>query len=367
MKILLIDDKANKGWSQLLEKVFPIKGMSFEIAIDINSALEKIKNKYDLIFIDLRLDAKDHNQNIIENFTGFKILKRIKEDFLKPNFSTPIILITASNKIWNINNFLDYGVDAYYIKEHPDHISDQETSKQNYDKLKGDFSKLIEISPRRNKIWSKSKEIIDKLDSHIYFKQDNKYKNVKSRIFDKIKLGYYYSFKNQNSVEKDVLKVDNESVAFLIYFSILEELVKGYSEKNNWNIIGEFLGRWRFRNNKDFIQTDYKSYEVEPIWEKGRYISKKFEITDSLYIKYSEGHINLSEQIYALIYHYGIEDKVKKLFKDLNEFRNKLNYTHSSINAIYYKPLIDDDFKGDLYNYINEMLELISEILNYPK
>lgn len=367
MKILLIDDKANKGWSQLLEKVFPIKGMSFEIAMDINSALEKIKNKYDLIFIDLRLDAKDHNQNIIENFSGFKILKRIKEDFLKPNFSTPIILITASNKIWNINNFLDYGVDAYYIKEHPDHISDQETSKQNYDKLKDDFSKLIEISPRRNKIWSKSKEIIDKLDSHIYFKQDNKYKNVKSRILDKIKLGYYYSFKNQNSVEKDVLKVDNESVAFLIYFSILEELVKGYSEKNNWNIIGEFLGRWRFRNNKDFIQTDYKTYEVNPYRDGERNIIKKVNINDSQYNKYSKGFINLSEQIYALFYHYRIENKYKSIFRDLNEFRNKLSYTHSSINAIYHKPLVDIDLKEDFYKNINQILDLIKEILNHPK
>lgn len=367
MKILLIDDKADKGWRQLLEKVFPVSGISFDTAVDIDTAFEKIETKYDLIFLDVRLNSKDHSHKKVEDFSGFKILEQIKKKFLNQNFSTPIILITASNKIWNINKFLDYSVDSYYIKEHPDHVFDKKTSKQNYDNFKDNFKKLSEISPKRKDVWSISKDIINKLKGHKYFKQDATYVNVRKRIIDKIKLGYYYSFKDQNSNEKKVLKADNEAIAFLIYFSILEELIKGYTAKNTWDLKGEFLGNWKFRNKGNFIQTDYNSLEVEPIWDGRKYNSKKLKINDKLYKKYFEGKINLSEQVNALIYHYGVKHDYKSSFEALNKFRNKLSYTHSSINAIYNKSLIDVELKSDFYNNILEMLELINEILDYPK
>ena len=132
MKILIIDDKANYGWKQLITKMFPFQGISIDTALDYDSALNQIENKYDIIFLDVRLSAEDHdNKNVVE-FSGFKILKVIRKEFTAINFSTPIILLTATNKIWNIDAFRNYGVDAYYIKEHPNYIFDKETSKQNY-------------------------------------------------------------------------------------------------------------------------------------------------------------------------------------------------------------------------------------------
>src|SRR5699024_5909359 len=108
---------ALKGWKEVLEKADLKETLSLDYALSYEMALEKIEESYELIFLDIRLTEKDHLESNFENFTGFKILKKIKKDFLSANFSTPIILLTASNKIWNIEAFKQYGVDEFYIKE----------------------------------------------------------------------------------------------------------------------------------------------------------------------------------------------------------------------------------------------------------
>jgi len=367
MKALLIDDKANRGWHQLFEKLFPVKGLSLESAVDISTAVKKLEQEYDIIFLDVRLDGNDHFHREIENYTGFKILSGIKSKFINPNYSTPIILITASNKIWSINAFLDYGVDAYYIKEHPESIFNKETSKENYDNLKSDFQRLLTLGPARKMIWVLSKQILYLLSSNKYFKDNSGYINVKNRVSEKIKLGYYYRFKSPNTQEKDVLKVYNQSISFLIYFSILEDLCKGYTNKSSWDSNGNFSGKWKFRNNKDFIYLDDDYCEINPFWEEGRYNIKKIQKKNKRYTIYSDGRVNLSDQVYALLYHYHIPEKYKNSFRQLNSFRNKLNYTHSSVTAIYNRPLVDSETTSEFEKNIIQILELIIEILRNPK
>ena len=189
MRILLIDDNANKGWKQIIEKVFPVPDIKVFVAINSLEAETNIEDKFDLIFLDVRLSEQDYDVTKPTEFTGYKILKRIKNDFLNPNFSTPIILMTATNKIWNVDAFRNYGVDGYYIKEHPNYIFDKETSKQNYNNLKNKFIELKVVGQKRQEVWELSKDIINKISNHAYFTENNKYNNVKNRIIDKLKLG----------------------------------------------------------------------------------------------------------------------------------------------------------------------------------
>jgi CheY-like chemotaxis protein len=365
MNILLIDDKANNGWKQLLEKVYPLEDIKIETAIDYKIALDKITDKYDLIFLDVRLSAEDHENHIISEYSGFKILKKIKNDFLNVNFATPIFLLTATNKTWNIDAFRSYGVDAYYIKEHPDNIFDKEVSRQNYKRFINDLNSLRFIGAERSKIWSISTTIIDKVNTHEYFNKVEENKNIRERIIDKIKIGYYYHFKKSSSVEKEILKADNEKIAFLIYFSILEELSKAYSAKKTWLNHNNFSGNWRFRNEKYFIKESENKILVNPYYDSviKQYIEKSFDTND---YKYSKGHINLSEQIYALIYHYEIGEKYKSKFRGLNDFRNKLSYTHSSVLDIFTKPLVNiTNNSSNIGQKNTEMLLLIHEILKH--
>lgn len=369
-EIILIDDLSNKGWKSVLEKSVVKDSGQLRAFSDYESALKGISTKADLIFLDIRLSEEDHIKRNISEMSGFQLLRKTKEVFLSTNYSTPIILITASNKIWAVDEFKKYGVDAFYIKEHPDYGFSKESSRKNLEQLQSCFLSLIPRGEKRNEVWKRSKAIIERLNAHKYFNESSGYVNVKNRIVDKIKLGYASLFSEQKEIEKITLKTDDESLAFIIYWSILEEIVKGYSEKNNWAKHDKysFSGKWKFRNNETFIHKEENTITVNPFWDSNikKYVEKKIELTSNIDSnKYQTGFINLSEQVYALIYLFRID--VREAFKNLNDFRNKIDYIHSSIETIYEEPVISKENQRKTFDNIIKMLELINTILVYPK
>jgi CheY-like chemotaxis protein len=372
MKILLIDDNAYKGWKKVIEKVFLLLEENVEVAINSQEAETKILNeKFDLIFLDVRLSEQDHEFTEPINFSGYKILKKIKLDFLNENFSTPIILMTATNKIWNVDAFRNYGVDGFYIKEHPDYVFDKYTSLQNYNNLKSKFNQLMDVGLKRKEVWNLSKKIIKIVQEHSYFKENKKYVNIQNRIVDKLKLGYAYMFKDHNELEKEVLKTNNESIAFIIYWSIYEEMVKGYSEYSNWNFNDySFTGKWKFRNNEYFIENNGNEIEVNISKDKfGNYLpyTEKFS-KKKIDNRYLNGKIYLSEQVYSLLAAYEKQEKQFKMrseeFRRINEFRNKIDFIHSEILNIYEKPLIEKEISEKQYKFCILQLKFLEYILS---
>ena len=143
--ILLIDDEENKGWSELLKVLF--KDANFEFVKDCKTflqdaeskALEKNSSdflKWDLILLDLRLvSEEDLGENAYKNageYSGAKLLNKIKDN----NQGSQVIIITASNKAWNMRELLDLGADGYYMKESPEYHQDFSFSKNNLTKFK---------------------------------------------------------------------------------------------------------------------------------------------------------------------------------------------------------------------------------------
>lgn len=348
MKILLIDDLALRGWKQVLEKA--VTQIPIEIVENIEKAREKLKEKYDLIFLDMRLGGADHkNASHVEDFGGFKLLKEIKSDFRNTNFPTPIILITASNKIWNIDKFKEYGADFYYIKEHPNYVYSKEYSMENLRQLQKNFERCIEINQNRNKIWILCNEIISKIEKHSYFKsQDKRYVRVKERIFDKIRLGYYYLFKRTTEIEEEKLLANNESIAFVVFWSILEEIVKGYTDINEtWDGKYDRKPNWKFRNRKYFIEEGKnQTYDDDK--------------------DYSE-LVNLSSQVHGLLSCYISDEQkqkeIREKFVEINKYRNQIDYIHSSVRNIFTQKLIDPEQTKKCFGKNEEVLHFIISIL----
>lgn len=363
MKILLIDDLADKGWKSILELAVTKERESIETATSQEEAYLKLNDKYDLIFLDMRLSEEDHKVKNVEEYSGFKLLKSIKKEFTSINFSTPIILFTASTKIWNIDKFKEYGVDSFYIKEHPDHIFSNDFSKENLKNLQTDFLNLIKASDKRYNIWEKCNEIIDCIESHKYFKTtDKRLINVKQRIIDKLKLGYGQLFSKQSFIEKKTFEYDKESVSFIIFFSILEEISKGYTDINNtWDGRYKRSTNWKFKNGDYFIE--YINNEICKV-----NFNKYDELVDfetSEYKYFNNNTINLSDQIYSLIYAY-TKDKHSNLiksFNDLNYFRNRSDYTHSDVQIIFNEYLTTDIKSEESYQKNLEMINFLINLL----
>lgn len=371
MRILLIDDNANNGWKQVIEKVFPFPDIKLVVALNSHEAEIKLEDKFDLILLDVRLSEKDQETTEPTKYSGFKLLEKIKQEFININFSTPIILMTATNKIWNLEVFRNYGVDGYYIKEHPDYVFDKEMSKQNYNNLKRKFIELKSVGKNREEVWNLSKEIIEKISEHSYFRENKKYVNIKNRIVDKLKLGYNYLFKEHTELDKEVLTTNNEAIAFIIYWSILEEIVKGYSKDSNWIPPDyTFSGNWRFRNNEYFIYKNETQIEVNISKEKnGNFLPGSIQATkDTIDGKYINGKINLSEQVYSLLAAYVKDDQqfkeLSRKFSRVNAFRNNVDFIHSKIRNIYEKPLIGKHDSDEQFDFCIEQLKLLNIILS---
>lgn len=147
-KILLIDDEADKGWAKTIEKIFPSSDFNpqrdviCEKAADYDSLSEEARRKietggYDLFLLDLRLNgAVEDSQTEPTKMSGYKVLEKIKS----LNKGNQVIMLTASNKAWNLRALLNPldGASGYFVKESPEYEFSDEFSIANLESFKRD-------------------------------------------------------------------------------------------------------------------------------------------------------------------------------------------------------------------------------------
>lgn len=139
VKFLLIDDEADKGWLKVLSALMPDAEYDVwdtpihsyeEISPEIRNNIKS--RKYDLIFLDLRM-AGVSEESVLkpEAFSGMRILRAIK----KVNCGIQVIMLTATNKAWNLKALLEAGANGYYMKESPEYHFPVTYSEQNANAL----------------------------------------------------------------------------------------------------------------------------------------------------------------------------------------------------------------------------------------
>jgi CheY-like chemotaxis protein len=379
-KVLLIDDEANNGWKEVIEEVL-FSGEYIDVAEDIASAKEQLNStKYDLIILDLRFGEHDHQRSDLLDFGGYKILSlEIRSSFDKLNFPTPVLLFTASNKVWNIMEMIEAGADDYYVKEHPNTAYDLDFSRKNYLRLKGDkthegiINDLLKIGEKRTKILNKILDIINNSKTAI---SNN---NIKQRIEEKLKIGYGILFGQTTRIEKEKLLYNNEVIAFIVFWSILEEIAKD-SFKNNWVMSGNKEGsmrkdKWKLKNNGKIFIEDCRSVNqgknvgnliVGIKWDGNKYIAKQSTVRNQdKEINFFTGKVSLSHQIYAvMLLGKGLDPNLAfNLFDGLNKYRNEIDFIHSSVSTIFTTSLSSNQNNSNAFNECIEVLNFINVLL----
>ena len=151
--ILLIDDEADKGWTKTMSLLFPIARFNIkedvisESVLDYGSLSEGARKKiesrdYDLVLLDLRLGGVREDYVVVpEDMSGYKVLRRIKEC----NRGTQVIMLTASNKAWNLKALMQpgFGADGYFVKESPEYGFSDELSVENLRSLIADAERCL--------------------------------------------------------------------------------------------------------------------------------------------------------------------------------------------------------------------------------
>lgn len=149
--VLLIDDQASLGWATVYKKILNLKEIEI-IEPKSNQSLDEIKtlvkekiqekvairkNIYDVILLDLML-FKNENNSLDKNLSGIKIL-----EYLSQNYPfVPVIVTSASNKLWSYKKVLSSGGYAYWMKEGIDSLFDFNASLKNYNDLISIFNKI---------------------------------------------------------------------------------------------------------------------------------------------------------------------------------------------------------------------------------
>lgn len=378
MKILLLDDNALTGWKEIIEKVF-FHGQEIDFAVDFGSAIEKLRSKYELIFLDLRFGEKDHRDALINQFTGFKLLTEyIRNSFQNINYPTPVIVFTASNKVWNIMEMLENGADDFYIKEHPSSAHDLEFSRRNFIRMKGSdnrkgvIEELFNLNEKRSFIWSK----INDIRSNLNLIHNS---NIKIRIEEKLKIGYGLLFRRTKKIDLRELLFNNEIIAFIVFWSILEEISKD-SFKDNWIKSGDHEGsmndnKWILKSGAVFIE-DYRTtnfdqpkgyVSVNIKWDGQKYCKQNHRIGfDSKDLNYNTGKINLSKQIYAVMLlgkEWPSSDPNITIFEELNDYRNEIDFIHSSVSVIFNENLTVNQDSTNGYDMCVKMLDFIHDLI----
>ena len=134
-RILLVDDEAEKGWYEIFCTIInDINGFYFDhLDYEFNekSPDEIVKIVHDRI-LDYRLHRKDFYSNKVSDITGFKVLNDIKNNI---NQGIQVIVMSATNKIWNWEALKEAGADAFIMKDNPDANIDFSSTTNSITKL----------------------------------------------------------------------------------------------------------------------------------------------------------------------------------------------------------------------------------------
>ncbi|MDV7186096.1 hypothetical protein R3X25_02280 [Lutibacter sp. TH_r2] len=238
--VLMIDDKALEGWKHTHEQVIGISQKIDVIDFDylqkktslelVNELWERIElyldensNLLDFIFLDLMLFPNSLKKNISELYSGLEILKKIKEK----HKHIPVLITSASNKIWNYQLALSYGADAYWIKEGLE-------NNYNFDESIINYNKLLELTKSfcslEYSILRKFKELNNKKFQEDSFWWENKiWGDSNNKTY---KNGIHYTIPNQQIVSKQNVFEYLLSLSKLLNFYINETIILKRSLSN---------------------------------------------------------------------------------------------------------------------------------------
>jgi CheY-like chemotaxis protein len=332
-RILLIDDEADKGWEDVLKAIF--KGADFHSIDFKNKPFEdaeqeaigkSISEDWDLILLDLRLNPseEDTGDKLIktEEYSGARILKAIK----KHNAGIQVIILTASNKAWNMKKLLELGADGYYIKESPEFNFSSAFTKESYENF------LAEVDNCLNKTYARK---LFSINDFIEKRLDKENGVLGNATLGRTTVNFAKAYIKQSFNAIYNYSIENKEYAlysFLEYYKIVELLGKemiSESRDNSKLIIKRKIG------DIDFIIKSPLKSKIRPIKNNG--FIETYEPSDyspdNDDEKYYTGRISSSLQFSALLLlRFSYDRETVKDFIFLNNLRNTV-VAHSASNS----------------------------------
>ncbi|MFS4429480.1 response regulator [Chryseobacterium sp. S90] len=332
--ILLIDDEVEKGWGCIFQRICTNKNFSF-IGVDFKKIKERdeiVERAFqsaidaEVIILDLRLHDDDFDERDPKKLTGYALLKKIKNH----NKGIQVIIFSASNKVWNLQELQEVGIDGFILKESPENSIDQEFTKHlieniyqtidnclAYSFLKKNFEKYNflkqQLEPRRNRK-ELPKAFVNEYLKWLEFGISNilKYKSNEGNI-----------------------------MSFLIFFTVLENIANRVIDVDNpinTSVYNEY--KYEYRRDNKFL----KYYTLVP--HSGLYIDSGKDLIAIGKINWTQKVINTLAELSCNL------TDITSLINKRNDIIHSNSTTGNSIN-------ISEDELKHIFDIITSDIENI--------
>ncbi len=397
VRILLIDDEAEKGWGQFYDKLF---GNGIELIvpendeIDYNAGSKEIKDdviklikskKPHLVLLDLRLSDTDTGKT--SGLTGIEIIKELeKKDEI--NKGIRIIITSASNKIWN---YLDAGIrnshllDGVILKSN-DRIFDKHPVNTIIDIVKTSIPKAIFlkevyslIETIKNLSSGLDESFLDKIPTYldIAFKLVNdsytqpKYMNYAYlQAYQVLELFLHsnnilvqnedetYVFNNKRKIiARKLIKggLINDQNAFDVRIIALQNILREEQDTEKKKTLQESIDKyekWKRNENEEF-NNNYFYFEPLRCKINDKLVEYSFDVNRIQ--KSAKGQIFVTSSAklaVVLAYRYGA---VKQKIKDYNEYIRQIR----NKKATHDDGSIQEFVTGKEFQYLLEFLKFL--------
>jgi CheY-like chemotaxis protein len=246
IRILLIEDEADKGWEAVLSDMLVVDELPVELEVYPQRAGFNYKDaqeaatggSWDAVLCDLRLRSWEDpsltassNPSEKEEYTGVKLIRELKAEVP----FTPVIAFTSSNNVWTIEATKDAGAQHYWVKESPMKPRDDAYSM----KSAGELLNAIISSVALRRQWLFLEELVHDLSSA---RKNRKYvetfaeispeENVRDRLNAVERLlrrAYGFCFRQSSSFRREQLNhsdSDTRNHAFLQLWGCLNEILQ---------------------------------------------------------------------------------------------------------------------------------------------
>ena len=292
-RILFIDDEIEKGWGAIFENIcqgwdivsrnilrekikyesFGAEFKNWDTQTIMDKTIEKVKAfNPDVVILDFRLHDDDFEVAKPEQVTGYKLLKQIKEI----NQGIQVIILSATNKIWNLIDLQKAGADGFIMKESPELSIDEDYSKN---ALRRIYEEINDKLGRKflKTIFSSIQEIRHRINLTTYPE------DFREELKNQFQL-FWNMIINANT---DIQFAYSYITLYMVIELINKQLIQNIDDK--WGIINSgMLLDWYW----DKTQNEYKNTGVEvigikpPEWQKmaGLYF-QKWQGTDHQFIR----------------------------------------------------------------------------------
>ena len=244
-RILYIDDCAESGWKDTLKNLFTNAEFEYidRSVLSFEDYTEEEQNKilnedWDLYLLDLRLGGdKEENIYNTDEFSGMKVLKRIKEH----NRGNQVIIFTASNKAWNFKSLLspDAGANGYYIKESPALKLPEQFSLMNITAFITDVNKCFERAYLKEFY-----DLIKEIRAHVKTMRVQQFNPQYLRLFEEVLSQLEIAFNMA-----DIADSPNMHKYAYIAAEQAFEIISAYlSEEKRYRNVGIYVGTEGLRN-----------------------------------------------------------------------------------------------------------------------